>query len=100
MKLVYIYVYKYKQSLQPYDAFMGHKRLTVNSTVGRVPYPLWGINDYLNKQRTKHTLLNSATQHAMSQKFGEKWGKECLNIRVPLPTLLYAGYMIAVKIGL
>ena len=28
--------------------------------------------------------LSSATQHAMSPQFGEKWGTECLNIRLPV----------------
>ena len=36
--------------------------------------------------------LTSATQHAMPLEFGRKWGTGCLNTRLPLPTLLYAGY--------
>ena len=33
--------------------------------------------------------LCSAT-HAMTPEFGRKWGTECLNPRLPLPTLLCA----------
>ena len=28
----------------------------------------------------------------MSSKFSEKWGTECLNTRLSVPTLLHAGY--------
>ena len=38
--------------------------------------------------------LNSATQHAMPPEFCRKWGTECLNTRLPLPTLLSAGYSV------
>ena len=38
--------------------------------------------------------LSSATQHAMPLEFGRKWGTECLNTRVPLPTLLCEGYSV------
>ena len=31
--------------------------------------------------------LSSATQHAMPSKFGGKWVTDCLNIKLPLPTL-------------
>ena len=30
----------------------------------------------------------------MSPKFGGKWGMECFNTRLPLPTLLCAGYSV------
>ena len=36
--------------------------------------------------------LSSATQHAMPSDSGRKWGTECLNIMLPPPTLLCAGY--------
>ena len=38
--------------------------------------------------------LSAVTQHAMPPDFGRKWGKECLNTRSPLPTLLCAGYSV------
>ena len=38
--------------------------------------------------------LSSAIQHAMPPEFGRKWGKECLNTKFPLPTLLCAGYSV------
>ena len=38
--------------------------------------------------------LNSGTQHAMPPEFGRKWGTECLITKVPLPTLLGAGYSV------
>ena len=38
--------------------------------------------------------LSSATRHAMPPEFGRKRGKECLNTRFPLPTLLCAGYSV------
>ena len=38
--------------------------------------------------------LSSATQHAMPPEFGRKWRTECLNIKFPLPTLLYEGYSV------
>ena len=37
---------------------------------------------------------SSATQHAMPQEFGRKWGTESLNTRFPLSTLLCAGYSV------
>ena len=37
--------------------------------------------------------LSSAPQHI--EKFGEKWGTECLrHTRFPLPTLLFAGFIV------
>ena len=38
--------------------------------------------------------LRSATQHAMPPELGRKWATECLNTRLPLPTLLCAGYSV------
>ena len=38
--------------------------------------------------------LSSATKHVMPQKIG---GTECRNTRLPLPTLLYAGYSVKLK---
>ena len=45
------------------------------------------------------TVLSSATQHAMPSEFSEKWGKECLYTRFPLPTLLCAGYSVKLRIN-
>ena len=39
-------------------------------------------------------VLSSATQHAMPPELGTKWGTECLNIRFPPLTLLWAGYSV------
>ena len=33
----------------------------------------------------------------MPQEFGGKFGAECLNTRLPLPTLLHAGYSVKLK---
>ena len=41
--------------------------------------------------------LNSATQHTMPPEFGRKWGTECHNTMLPLPTLLCAGYSVKQK---
>ena len=41
--------------------------------------------------------LSFAAQHTMPPKFGRKWGAECLNTRLPLPTLLHAGYSVKLK---
>ena len=41
--------------------------------------------------------LNSATQHTMPPEIGGKWGTECLNTRVPLPTLHCAEYSVKLK---
>ena len=38
--------------------------------------------------------LSPATQHAMPPEIGRKWGTECLNTSLPLPTLLCAGYSV------
>ena len=38
--------------------------------------------------------LSSAIQHAILSEFGGKRGAECLNTRLPLPTLLCAGYSV------
>ena len=40
---------------------------------------------------SRHVSLSSATQRAMPPEFGEKWGRECLNIMFPLPTMLCMG---------
>ena len=40
--------------------------------------------------------LSSATQHAMLPEFDGNGGTECLNNRLPLPTLLCAGYSVKV----
>ena len=40
------------------------------------------------------TALRSATQHAMPQELGVKWGTVCLNTGFPLPTVLCAGYSV------
>ena len=42
----------------------------------------------------QNAALSTATQHAMPPESGRKLGKECLNTRFPLPTLLYAGYSV------
>ena len=34
----------------------------------------------------------------MPPAFGGKWETECLNTGLPLPTLIYAGYSVKVKI--
>lgn len=39
-------------------------------------------------------MLNPATQHEIYRKLGGKGGTECLNTRLPLPTMLYAGYSV------
>ena len=36
--------------------------------------------------------LSSASQHTIHPEFDEKWGKDCLHTRLPLPTPLFAGY--------
>ena len=41
--------------------------------------------------------LSSATQHVMPPKFGGKWGGQCLNTRLPLPTLLREVYSVKPK---
>ena len=33
-------------------------------------------------------------QHTTPPEFGGKWGTECLNTRLPLPTLLCSGYRV------
>ena len=38
--------------------------------------------------------LRFATQHAMPPEFGRQCGTECLNTRLPLPTLLCAIYSV------
>ena len=40
------------------------------------------------------TALSTATQHAMPPEFGRKWGTECVNTKLPLPTLLCALYSV------
>ena len=37
---------------------------------------------------------SSATQHAMPPELGGEWETECLNTRLPMPTLLCAGYSV------
>ena len=39
---------------------------------------------------------NYVLKYKLLEKFGEKWGTECLNIRFPLLTLLYARYSVKV----
>ena len=41
--------------------------------------------------------LSSATQQAKPPKFSRNWGTECLNTRLPRPTLLLAGYSVKLK---
>ena len=41
--------------------------------------------------------LGSATQHEMTPEYGVKWETECLNTKLPLPTLLCAGYSVKLK---
>ena len=48
----------------------------------------------MSKQRA---ALSSATQHTLPTEFGGKWGTECLNTRLPLPTMLCAGYSVKLK---
>ena len=45
---------------------------------------------------------NKTIRYTMPPEFGGKWGVECLNTRLPLPTLLYttsasAGYIVKMK---
>ena len=47
--------------------------------------------------RGESAALSSATQHAMPPEIGEKWETEYLNTRLPLPTLLCAGYSVKLK---
>ena len=44
---------------------------------------------YLNKVQ-----CSSTTQNVIPPDFGRKWGKECLNTKFPLLTLLCAGYSV------
>ena len=41
--------------------------------------------------------LSSALHHAMLPEFSGKWRAECLNTKLPLPTLLQAGYSVNIK---
>ena len=41
--------------------------------------------------------LSSATQRLILPEFGEKWGSECLNTRVPLHALLHTGYSVKLR---
>ena len=43
------------------------------------------------------SALSSATQHAMPPEFGANWVTECLNSRIPVPTLLYVRYSVIQK---
>ena len=42
----------------------------------------------------QRAALSSANQHAMPPELGRKWGPECLNTRLRLPTLLCEGYSV------
>ena len=44
--------------------------------------------------------LSYATQHAMLSEFGGKWEAEFRNTRLPLSTLLHAGYSVKLKINI
>ena len=41
--------------------------------------------------------LSFATQQAMPLEFGGKWGVECLNTMLPLPTLLHTECCVKLK---
>ena len=53
---------------------------------------------WLNEACISEKPETSVTQHAMPRKFGEIFGMEYLNTRVPLPALLHAGYSVKLKI--
>ena len=77
-----------------------HKRVTV---VGSVPTQgnelLFLIDISFLRSGIKAKKLSSASQLAVSQKFGAKWRTQCLNARFPLSTLIYAGYSVKLKKG-
>ena len=44
--------------------------------------------------------VSSVTRHAMPSEFGGKSGTECINTRVPLVTLLCAGYSVKLSLSI
>ena len=45
-------------------------------------------------------MFSSATEYTMPPELGGKWATEYLNTRLPLPTLLCAGYSVKLIICL
>ena len=80
----------------------GAQSVTVNTTgCGFEPHSIIYLNRYVHTYfhffalvSKQSAALNSAPQHAMPLKFGGKWRTKCLNTRIPLPTLLWAGYSV------
>ena len=71
-------------------------RQNVNATVVGSP-PTRGINYFPHCPtlvQRKTAALSFDTRHAMSLAFGGKWDTDCLSTRLPLPTLLHAGYSV------
>ena len=60
----------------------GQKHVTVN--VGSIP-------------TRGNEIFNISHQLTRSPEFRGKWGAECLNSRLSLPTLLHAGYSVKLK---
>ena len=57
------------------------------------------MSEYRSSNRNlQSAALNFATQHAMPPEFGGKWGTECPNTWILLPTPLCAGYSYILKL--
>ena len=69
---------------------------TVTATV-LSSIPNWEYESFNVLISSLWSEFSFATQHAMSRKFYENRGKECLNTGFPLLKLLFAGYSLKLK---
>ena len=70
-------------------------RLWVRSSLEEIKYFIFSFLRY--GVEAKSTTSSSTTQHAMGPEISGIWGAEYLTTRLPLPTVLYAGYNVKLK---
>ena len=65
-------------------------RLWIRFPFEKMKYLLYNIQFFFAVVWTGKARLNSAAEHTMPVEFCGKWGTECLDTMLPLPTLMYA----------
>ena len=95
----YYYYFIYGQSWRRATRLRCHRdKLWVRFPFAEIKYLIF--MHFFALVLTNSAALSSANllicwwRSAMPPKFGGKWGAECFNSRLPLPTLLHAGYIV------